>query len=996
MLLLCLVAATTTAARAQLPPQAPLSGFHHTRWNLADGAPGGVVALAQTQDGFLWLGSPVGLYRFDGLRFELFAQKLPSDSISSLLALRDGGLWIGYRGGGASLLDYDGGLHHYGEAEGLPPGRVWKLEADARDIVWAATDRGLYRLQGGRWQAAGEASGFAGRRVVTVLADAAGTLWVGSAEGLYTRAAGATRFVRLDQPASTVGALAQGPDGAIWSGDAHHGLRRFGGVQGAGSWPLGGSAQQQLLLPDREGGLWLERDGRLLRIADARRLGAGVAPESLAEVYGDGDLSGEPWCMLQDREGSIWVGSSRGLDRFRANPLRTVAAQGGAIAAAGGGDLWVMNHQRGLLRIGAANRHYDSGAARDFSHLYREPDGTLWLGSQSGLWRLAGDKLEPVPLPIPIPLPVSPAAGGDGIAALMRDRSGGLWMSVPRAEVGVWRLAGGVWAPWGGRDDLPHAPVLSMVADAAGRLWFGYADQRIACLDGARLRVYGADDGLQIGAARVLYTRAGKADVWAAGPSGVARFDGRRFAPLVGDDGDAFRGVNGMVESAAGELWLNGAAGISRITAADLADVRSNPRHPVRYRRFDTNDGLDGGAVQMSPLPSVAETEDGRLWFAAGSGIVRADPAKLRSNRLLPTVLIRAVRADDALLAPAREIRLPRGTTRLQIDYTATSLAVPERVRFRYRLEGVDTRWQDAGTRRQAFYTNLGAGRYRFQVIASNDAGVWNNTGTTISLDIAPAFYQQPWFAAAGVLVLLGLLRLLHLLRLRQIAAQLRVEVVERHRERERIARELHDTLLQGVQGLVLRFQSLASELPQEAMLRQRLDIALERADRLLAEGRQRVAELHATASDITDLAESLELLGRELAQERAIDFRLDIEGSPRPLQPLLQDEVHRIAREALINAFVHSDAARVDVLLGYDKAGLRLRVRDDGVGIDEAILKAGGRAGHGGLAGMRERAARIGGSLAIVSSLMAGTEIDLSVPARRAYRGSISVFRRV
>jgi signal transduction histidine kinase len=553
------------------------------------------------------------------------------------------------------------------------------------------------------------------------------------------------------------------------------------------------------------------------------------------------------------------------------------------------------------------------------------------------------------------------------------------------------RLADGVWTPNGGRSDLPQLPLLSMLADAGGRLWFGYTDNRVALIEHEHLRVLGAADGLQIGSASVLYARNGKGDVWIGGPSGVAHYDGQRFRALIGEDGDPFRGVTGIVETAAGELWLNGATGISRIAAAEIEQARRDPQHRVRYHRFDSNDGLDGGASQVPPLPSAVETEDGKLWFSAGNTIVWVDPQHIHRNALMPNVLIRSVIANDrpfATTTDAPELELPIGTTRLQIAYTATSLSMPERMRFRYRLDGIDTRWQEAGTRREAFYTNLGAGTYRFQVIASNDDGVWNSNGATLIFTIAPAFWQTPWFAALCVLAVLGLLRLAYLLRLRQLSLRMRVQLGERHRERERIARELHDTLLQGVHGLVLRFQALSNQLPAESPLRQRMEFALERADELLIEGRNRVAELRSTSSDVTDIGDALDLLGKELSQDRAVDFHLTIEGAPHPLDPLAQDEVHRIGREALLNAFLHADAASINVRVIYNVGGMQLLISDDGRGIDDDILQSG-KPGHWGLAGMRERADRIGARLTFTSSPLNGTEIELKVPPSRDRRAT-------
>jgi signal transduction histidine kinase len=329
---------------------------------------------------------------------------------------------------------------------------------------------------------------------------------------------------------------------------------------------------------------------------------------------------------------------------------------------------------------------------------------------------------------------------------------------------------------------------------------------------------------------------------------------------------------------------------------------------------------------------------------------------------------------------------LPVHTTDVQIEYAGNSLAVPERVQFRYKLEGLDRDWHDAGTRREAHYANLGPGRYSFHVIASNNDGVWNDTGASLDFAIAPAFYQTRWFYALCAVGCLGLLLVLYQVRMRQVAAQVRSRLEARLVERERIARELHDTLLQGMQGLIWRFQAATDRIPPAEAARQLMEQSLDRADQLLAEGRDKVKELRPTLGDAADLAKALAAEGEQFAGETSIEFRVAVQGDVRDLHPIVSEEGFLIGREALSNAFRHARARRIEVEIDYERAALHVRIRDDGEGIGGAVLDAGGRPGHFGLIGMRERAKKLGAQLDIWSRPGAGTEIDLRVPARVAY----------
>jgi signal transduction histidine kinase len=451
-------------------------------------------------------------------------------------------------------------------------------------------------------------------------------------------------------------------------------------------------------------------------------------------------------------------------------------------------------------------------------------------------------------------------------------------------------------------------------------------------------------------------------------------------------DGDAFHNVAGIEEDSAGDLFLSEKRGLVFIPANQVSKALKDSLARVQYRIFDVPDGLTGGVVQST---------DGRIWVSTSNGVTWIDPARIPKNALPPPTAIRSITANGTRYASPDGLRLPPRTRDLTVDYTSLSLTIPEGAAFRYKLEGSDTQWRDVGRRRQAFYTNLSPGPYRFRVVARNNDGAWNETGASCAFSIAPTFYETIWFKALMVLAGIGLIWLLYRLRLQQITARADLRYGERLEERTRIARELHDTMLQSFQASLAQMQAgrnLLSRQSDRAL--QAVDDAITMAAGAIAEGRNAVGDLRSTAIR-NDLAETLKALGDELAAGGDTTFQLVAEGPPRELHPVIQDEIHRICGEALRNAFRHARAHRIEADVRYSEHLFRLQIRDDGVGITSEILEDG-RSNHFGLDGMRERAEKIGAKLEIWSATGTGTEIALNIPATRAYRSSPRVRGRL
>ncbi|PJI90574.1 sensor histidine kinase [Sphingomonas koreensis] len=987
-----LMLAMILPARA-LDPERKLAQLHHTAWTIEDGAPPDVWALAQSADGFLWLGTGGGLYRFDGVRFEEFrpapGERLPSANINSLYAAPGGDLWIGFEAGQISRLR-GGRLKTFS-----PTGSgasVFQIAGDRNGGIWAATTSrgqgGLTHFAGGRWTIVGPERGLPPGGVSSVLAARDGSVWAATAGWLWVLRPKAQRFERTRERALDRARIFQARDGRIWLSPGGslpiHAIADALQPPGLGVSPMApvapgveGSGEQ--LWVDRDNVFWgARRGGGIFRIAPARH-GTGSTDLPIERfTLADGLSSDIASPLLEDREGNIWVGTNLGLDRFRAtnaiaaSGLPTTSRQGFQAAADKDGAVFVVTGDRLFKVRPDRNAEVITRLEQRPRSIHVDRAGSVWIGFDRGIARLDGTRLRFVTL----------HGGASGAVFGWLETPGGLLCASVLGQ-GIYCDSPTGWvrapAPLG---TLQRAPI-QMIADNANRLWLNYEDQ-LVMLDGAQRRVFEAKQDLAIGSIEIVTALDDK--VYALGDFGLAWFDGRRFRTLRSDRHPALSRISGIAKGADGAIWLNGLKGVVRIQPADLASAFAGPDGDLRATLFDLDDGLPGVAQQDSNTPTVISASDGRLWFVTSHGVASIDPRNLSQNPLPPPVSIVRLVAGGQSFAGLATIELPAGTSSFQIDYAALSLSIPERVRFRYQLETVDPGWVDPGRRRQAFYTGLGPGRYRFRVIAANNDGVWNDTGATLTVIIPPTFLQSIWFKIMIAGALLAGAWWLYSMRMRQIAATIRLQLEERLRERERIARELHDTLLQGFQGLVYRFQSAINQLPKSHRARADLEEALDLADVALAEGRDRVRNLRTGPVDDHDVAQHFANIAAQSDAANGGAFQIVTEGRPRALQPVVRTEIFRIGDEAILNAIRHSRAQKTVVNIVYHPREFRLHIDDDGIGIAPDLIEQGGRHNHFGMIGMRERAEVIRGRFSIASRPGSGTQVTLSVPASIAY----------
>jgi signal transduction histidine kinase/ligand-binding sensor domain-containing protein len=962
----------------------PFAGSYSvTTWTPGNGAPTVVTSLAQTADGTLWIGTDSGLFQFDGVQFRRYGE---GRFTTSLTAPATGGLWIGFQLGGAAFLK-DGRLTTYPTGQGLPEASVRQIVVDQDGAVWVATTAGLLRLANGRWEPIGAGWGLPEGDATTLLGTRAGVLWTHVGEEIFFKRPGEHTFTRAETGDTygdvVEGGLVEGPDGTVWAIGIARGLR---GVTHATTpfvpWARGDDYDFPLIGFGPDGVLWIFTRNKQYRIANPEVLEARAGLAQLHYEEFGATVFDNAYLSLQDREGNLWVGTAGGLSRLTRSSFHIVenerTSEFALSASPDGSMVWTEIYPEGR-RI----THYQNGRidwrmpiAAWMGAAHRDNEGTVWFGSREGLWRLTGRSMSLTPYP--------KSVSGLETQAVLRDRDGDLWSSIRRQ--GVFRYAAGQWQKNGGLAGLPPDTAIAMANDAAGRIWLAYAGARVGMVDGNTARTFGIADGLPDSNMTAIGTRGDH--VWVGSESGLHWFDGTRFSALHVRNESALSGLWGIVETSHGDLWTAGIAGVAHFTATQLARAKaSGGRLDETVQVLSTAEGMPGSVQSMRPTPALVESGDGKLWLSFTGNVGYIDTNNLVRNPVPPPVQIRSLLAAGREYLPqSAPIELPQGTTQLRIPYTAYSFVAPDRVRFKYRLEGVENEWQDAGDRREATYTNIAPGKYRFQVIAANNDGVWNETGAALGFVVLPAFYQTTWFYILCFLAGAILLVLLYRLRMHQVTSAVRLRLEERIVERERIARELHDTLLQGLQGLILRFQAGTNRVSPQDPGRKVLESALERADQVLIEGRNRVKGLRASAQMQGDLPAALEKVGEQLALDSDVRFSLAIEGTPLSVHPILKEEIFLIVREALTNAFRHSCASSVEAEITYSQAELRLRIRDNGRGIPETVL-AQGVPGHWGLAGMRERAQRIRGQLEIWTRDGAGTEVQLRVGGSLAYR---------
>ena len=937
-----------------------------TSWSKKDGLPSSAVyAAAEDPDGYLWLATETGVVRFDGARFtpweSLDRPTLPRRPARALCVARDGALWIGYGEPGGVSRVKDGHLSDYGSADGLGAGLTNDLVQDRDGTLWVGNRSGLFSFDNHRWQAWPAERGLPDGAVLTVYVDHADAVWVGTATGLYRRAAGERRFEAVEIVAGappissgTTGVrdVVADAHGIVWMTDPRVGFRLVD-RHGAPAKPADTGRGNRLLV-DRRGNLWIGTMGQGLWRARLDSLEVDRAT-ALIGLSDDGVTS-----LLEDRDGNIWAGTLDGLNRLtphRMTPITDLGLVNSVDSTPDG--IWVGS-AGGLTRFpdgDPGRRAAPFRLAEDpITAIHADRRGTLWAATARQLFRIDGGRTTPVPL-------------GDTplhhILAVDSDGDDGLWLF--DADRGLLRWRAGRVTPVA----LPvrGARTTSTYTDHSGRLWLALDNGPVVLVEHDAVRVLTAADGLDAGIYRPIYEDRHGA-IWFGGTEGVTRYAGGRFATVRRSSRFPIEALTAIIEDASGLLWFGTAVGLVRMAPAEFDRAVTDSAHQVRYSLYDKYDGT-AGTPRWYGSRSAARDAAGRLWFVGGRGVTVVDPRIVGQTH--PPAPIRVERlAVNGRPLPAGEAALPSGVERLEIDYTATDLTSPIRTRFRYRLDGVDADWVDADIRHQAIYTNLSPGRYRFRVVANNDEGTWAEPGAALAFTIRPMFYQTIWFAllcgATIVLAVWGAWAV----HTRQLRDQFAVLV----RERARLSREIHDTLLQGLVGMALRLDAMTGDLVGHPELTSEFVRLRKEVEAYIREARQSIWDLRSPQLEAGDLPRALRDAGERAAASHHVEFSLSVRGTPERHPVDVEEQLMRIGQEAVLNAVRHSRARRVWMELQYDAGAVALRVYDDGSGFDPATADDDA-AGHYGLRSMRERAQTLGAEFVIASHAGSGTCVE-------------------
>jgi len=1005
-----------------IDPNRMLSQYIRDHWGVEQGFTGGsVTSFAQTPDGYLWIGTEKGLICFDGLTFRRFQQAspttLPIGAVQGLMTDAQGNLWILLQS--TQILRYHDGKFELGREEAEFGITSVGRRGDGT-VLFSSLALGVLTHRAGRFE------------VLTSPADRAPTQETATTEAdtRSTRLSWATQNVphRFAEPDSVVTSMTETTDGKVWLGTQDKGLFYMseGRVFAVGKGRSNSRINCLLALENRE--LWIGTDRGIVRWDGAEVTSVGVSSSlrhiqalsmirdhdsniwvgtagGLIRVNGDGvsvdggsPRNGEAvTALFEDREGNLWIGTERGLERLRDSAFVTYSTAGlksqtiGALYVDPEDKTWFAPSEGGLRWRKGGNSGVVAAAGLSQDIVYSisgSAKNDLWVGRQrGGLTHLSNVNGS-------ITTRTYTQADGlpqNGVYAVHQNRDGSVWSAT--LSGGVSEYKGGHFTTFTTANGMASNTVSSIAEGADGTTWFG-TPNGLSRLTKNGWRTYSVHDGLPSQDVNCLLPDS-TGMLWIGTAEGLAflKADHIHVPRRVPDS--LREAVFGIAEDRDGILWVATANHILQVKRSGLIEDALTETDVREYGLADGLSGMEG----VKRYQSVVADSRGRVWFSTNHGISVVNPARAATSA--PALVhIEGVAGDGTALDLGGPIHFPPGTRRTTFRYVGLSLSDSERVRYRYRLDGFDRGWSEGGTNREATYNNLGVGTYRFRVMASNSDGLWNGSEASVGFEVEPAFWQTWWFRFSCILTLGLMPWILYRIRMHQRIAKLNVRFEERLAERTRIAQDLHDTLLQGVLSASMHLHIAGNRLSDDSPAKPLLIQVQQLMDQVINEGRNALQGLRSLSGDPRKLEQAFSRIPQELGDQRKVGYRVIVEGSPRPLHPVIRDEVYRIGREALVNAFRHATAGSIEIQVEYTAAHLRVAVRDDGCGIDPRVLQDG-REGHWGLPGMRERAERIGAKLKLWSRLNAGTEVELLVPHEVAYQqqpgnGRVSWIRRL
>jgi ligand-binding sensor domain-containing protein/two-component sensor histidine kinase len=968
-----------------MPPDA--ISFSRRVWRSSDGLPEDFAqSVAQTPDGYLWIGTSGGLVRFDGNRFFVFnSETVPAfrdDSVYSMLVSKDGTLWVGTEGGG--LLRYkDGSFSLFGAPEGLTNGFVRVIFEDKSGKLWIGTDAGLFRMQNGSLIRVDGSGGAPQMNVHSICEDREGRLLVGGWGLLILRGNEATYYSSSENLAdNSIRTIHQTSDGITWIGTIS-GLRRLDkGISGDPfkTPKIISGINISVLLESRRGELWIGSYGGGLMRFDAGRIVKLSAPASLPHnnvLY-----------LFEDREDDIWVGTQGGLLRLSPSAASTITTADGTpqsintIYQDPRGDLLVTALNGRLHRVSHQTlvpvQLPDSVSRLPVRNVFRDSHGALWLGTDGhGVARLSDTGI--------MRCTMNEGLVNDFVRAFCEDRDGAMWIGT---DGGLSRWRAGAFQNFDTEDGLAYGSIRALLLDRSGVLWVATEGG----LSRFRSGTYLPDPLLERLRGRKVWAlhEDSEGGIW-IGTRGAGLFllKNGELTQFTTRDGLPSNKIHFIAEDHSENLWMSGPSGIVSVSRRELESLSAHSINQLAVRVYSTADGLSTDQMNGGVQPAGALTNTGELWFPSTKGAVRIEPDGSERGSA-PPVLIEDAFADDHAVPLSNGLSIAPGKGKLELHYTAIRLRSPERTRFKYWMEGFDHSWTEAGQRRVAYYTNIPAGDYHFHVVAYEMDDPRNSTEQILDVHWQPHFYETNWFLAFCGLVGLTASWGLYRLHVRNIRKRF-TAVLE---ERNRLAREMHDTLIQGCVGVsaLLEAASRAQDV-SPGISNQLLDRARNEVRAAVDEARMAVWNLRQVSATGEDLLAAISQLAQRISLETGILVTFESSGSPLPLGAEGVRSLLMIIREALQNAVRHAAPKKLSILLGFDPRGLEVEIEDDGCGFDSAMSRWSDDR-HYGLVGMRERVEQLGGKFSLTSSPGKGTLVQMRIPVPGGARSRILNYR--
>ena len=997
---------------AGLDPAKAITQYAHESWHTGDGLPqDNILSIAQTPDGYLWLGTEEGLARFDGIRFTVFDKsntpELESSLISALLVDQMGNLWIGTDGGGVLRMT-EGKLVAFTTQNGLSSNSVLSLGEDKEHGIWIGTEGGgVNRFKDGKFTIYNSKIGLADDAVYSICATQDGSVWFGTGGGLSQLKDGSLRNFTAQQglPNKNVRAVFEDREGTLWVGTNGGGLGQFRDGKFKTFTTRDGLASNSVfsIYQDKEGSLWIGTfGGGLNRWSNgqfkAYNMAAGLTSDNVLVLF-------------QDREGSLWIGTVGGLNQLRDSQVTPYSAVEGLssdialpIYEDREGSLWIGTAGKGLNRL--RNDQLTAyttkqGLSDNFVlSLSEDQAGALWVGTKHGLDRMKDGKFTVYTRKDGLP--------NDIVLSLWPDRDGGLWLGT---RSGLGRFKDGKFTTYTTKDGLSVNYVTFIYQDREGTVWVGTGGGGLDRFKDGKFTAFTSKDGLSNDNVLAIHDdEEGTLWVGTSG-GGLNRFRDGRFTTIAMKDGLYDDKIFQILEDSHHNFWMSSNRGIFRVSKQQLKDFLDGKIKSIQSVSYGTSEGMKSQECNGAFQPAGWKTKDGRLWFPTMKGAVVIDPSNSKARALPPQVRIEQVFVDNYSFEPGEAIRVARGAGKLEFQYTGISLLAPKRVHFKYRLEGFDSEWVEAGTRRMAYYANIRPGQYQFRVKGSTDDEVWSEASDPVHLVLEPPFYQTFWFYFLCAMALGGAFGLVRLriaqmkARARQLAALVQERTMEvqrsleelralaarlqsiREEERKRVAREIHDELGQALTAIKLDLYSLLRHMPADQEERsKKTSSMLKLVDETIRSVRRISTELRPGMLDDLGLVATVEWAAGEFETRSGTKCQLDLPREHITIDPETATAVFRIFQETLTNVARHADASEVKVRLAKDDRELTLEVHDNGKGIAESKLSSHGSLG---ILGMRERAILLGGDLTISGAPGKGTTVRIRIPeAHCAKRG--------